>query len=127
MPPVKDSVAPTDVVCGDEAVSPQTDNDVEVTLRLSKLEALQLEQRARQYNISLEDFVRRRTLGLRFPRFIGDVFERIQATLGSIDEKLIDLNQNLYLPTHVASHPELGRELTQLTNLTNRVKSQLDS
>lgn len=125
MPFSTDPLAQIDAPGSEEVLSSLPD-DVEVTLRLTKLEALQLEQRARQYNLSLQDFVRRRTLGLRFPRFIGDVFERIQATLGSIDSKLTELNQNLYLPTHLASHPELGRDLNQLTQLTNRVKSQLD-
>ena len=125
MPFSTDPLAQIDAPGSEEVLSSLPD-DVEVTLRLTQMEALQLEQRARQYNLSLQDFVRRRTLGLRFPRFIGDVFERIQATLGSIDSKLTDLNQNLYLPTHLANHPELGRELSQLSQLANRVKSQLD-
>ena len=125
MPFLTDPLAQIDASCSEEVLSSLPD-DVEVTLRLTKLEALQLEQRARQYNLSLQDFVRRRTLGLRFPRFIGDVFERIHATLGSIDGKLTELNQNVYLPPHIVTHPELGRDLSQLTNLTNRVKSQLD-
>jgi hypothetical protein len=95
-----------------------------LTLRLPKSEYLQLQQGACQYKLSLEEFVLRRALGRRMPRFIGGVLSRISCTLGLIETHLSELNRSFYINGGLDDNARLS--LKQLSSLVLVLKRQTD-
>jgi hypothetical protein len=97
---------------------------ISLTLRLPKSEYLQLQQAAYQYKLPVEEFVLRRSLGRRMPRFIGDVLSRICHTLNLIESQLSELNRNLYIHGGLDDNARLS--LKQLSSLVLVLKRQMD-
>jgi len=93
-----------------------------IVIQLPRSEYLQLSQLALQHGLSLEEFIRRRALGLRLPRFIGDVLSRIANTLNAIEQDLQHIKQGRHTSDILDTNASLARNLKQLTTLVKRLQ-----
>jgi|GEM_PF-6433139 len=96
---------------------------IELTMRVSSEEYTKLTMTASQHRLDVGEFLRRRGLGLRTPKPMGDILAQIAESSKRIEGQLVTLTSAVtcFSPHNTSS---LDRSLRQLRDLLTKVRRQ---
>ncbi len=101
-----------------------------VEIKLTEQEHWVTSERAAQYNLSLTEFIRRKTLGTRLPRFVGDVFLKVSEHLQRIEAQLNRTNQSIHearsqnAPVIISS--SFSQDVKSLRTIMRRLRGKIN-
>jgi hypothetical protein len=101
-----------------------------VEIKLTEQEHWVTSQRAAQYNLSLTEFIRRKTIGTRLPQSVGDVFLKVSDHLQRLEAQLNRINQSIHearsqnAPVIISS--TFSQDIKSLRTLMRRIRGNIN-